>query len=145
MVRARWSLTVPLPSPEKCRFPFITQRPTEDGCGAYVLQMLTGTPLGELEKRIGWTPGALRRSVWSDLLRVLGDLNWSFGTPQPAAGWDDVRGIAIVHVKDDHFMLYDADNSVFYDPWEWEGPALECNRVPLSYLTVHPPSAGQAA
>lgn len=134
-----------LPSPTAIRFPFLTQRPTEDGCGAYVLQMLTGTPLRDLETRIGWKAGELRRSVWPDLIRVLTDFGWEIGTPQAVTSWDAVQGVAIVHVAEDHFMLYDADNAVFYDPWEWEGPSLDSNRVPLSYLTVRPPNADRAA
>lgn len=126
-------------SPAAVRFPFITQRPTEDGCGAYVLQMLTGKPLPELEAMIGWKRGELRRSVWADLIRVLGEFGWEINTVRPASGWEDVEGVAIVHVAEDHFMLYDGDHKVFYDPWEWEGPAGESSRVPLSYLRVRPP------
>ena len=134
-----------LPSPDEIRFPFCTQRPSEDGCGAYVLQMLTGKTLPELEAMIGWKTGELRRSVWSDLIGVLSDLGWTMGEPEPTANWGTVQGVAIVHVAEDHFMLYDADNAVFYDPWAWEGPALASNRVPLSYLSVRPPSADRAA
>lgn len=145
MVTPSRSSQLSLPSSVAPRFPFITQRPTEDGCGAYVLQMLTGKPLSELEALIGWQPGELRRSEWPDLIRLLGAFDWDFGTVQTVASWADVDGVAIVHVAEDHFMLYDADNAMFYDPWEWEGPALSSNRVPLSCLSVRPPSADRAA
>ena len=145
MVSALRSSQLSQPSRAAIRFPFFTQRPTEDGCGAYVLQMLTGMPLSDLETMIGWEAGELRRSVWPDLIRVLGALGWEIGAPLAVTSWDAVRGVAIVHVAEDHFMLYDADNAVFYDPWEWEGPAFACNRVPLSYLSVRPPNADRAA
>ena len=131
MVSALRSSQLSQPSRAAIRFPFFTQRPTEDGC--------------DLEAMIGWEAGELRRSVWPDLIRVLGALGWEVGAPMAVTSWDAVRGVAIVHVAEDHFMLYDADNAVFYDPWEWEGPALACNRLPLSYLSVRPPSADRTA
>lgn len=128
------------PAPDHIRFPFLTQRPTEDGCGAYVLQMLTGKSYAEIAGIIGWREGELRRSSWDDIARVLSALGYTIGTPQPASDWSEVRGVAIVHVKDDHFMFYDADNKVFYDPWEWEGPSTQSARVPLSYLEIPLPA-----
>jgi hypothetical protein len=52
--------------------------------------------------------------------------------------WGDIQGVAIVHVQGDHFMLYDAENGLFYDPAEMEGPGVASDRVPTSYLTVYP-------
>lgn len=48
-------------------------------------------------------------------------------------------GVAVVHVEGDHFILYDADDGIFYDPGQWEGPDLETQLVPLSCLCVHLP------
>lgn len=124
------------PSPDHIRLPFVTQRPLEDGCGASVLQMLTGKPLAEIESHFGWKNGELRRSTWEDIIRILPLYGWQFGARQEVESWDDVRGLAVMHVHDDHFMLYDADNKVFYDPWEFEGPSLATNRRPISCLTV---------
>lgn len=119
---------------------FITQRPREDGCGGVVLQMLTERPFDEIMARIGWGENDLRRSTWDDLIRILGEDGWQFGTPVECTSWDEVRGIAIVHVHDDHFMLYDADNAVFYDPFEFEGPQATSKRIPMRYLTVARPA-----
>jgi hypothetical protein len=120
---------------------FITQRPREDGCGGVVLQMLTGLPFDEIMGRIGWCEHDLRRSTWDDLIRILGELGWQFGEPVECTEWSAVKGIAIVHVHDDHFMLYDADNAIFYDPFEFEGPQTTSKRLPMRYLTVVRPTA----
>ncbi|MBF0679676.1 MAG: hypothetical protein IR164_12160 [Devosia sp.] len=124
------------PRPNQIRLPFITQRPLEDGCGASVLQILTGKPLAEIESHFGWKNGELRRSNWEDIIRILPLYGWQFGARQEVESWDEVHGLAVMHVHDDHFMLYDADTKVFYDPWEFEGPSLVTNRKPISTLTV---------
>lgn len=119
---------------------FITQRPREDGCGGVVLQMLTELPFDEIMRRIGWGETDLRRSTWDDLLRILSEEGWEVGTPVECTSWDEVKGIAIVHVHDDHFMLYDADSGVFYDPFEFEGPQSSTKRIPMRYLSVSRPA-----
>lgn len=124
------------PNPEQIRLPFVTQRPLEDGCGASVLQMLTGKPLVEIEAQFGWKNGELRRSTWDDIIRILPLFGWQFDAVQAVESWDQVQGLAVMLVHNDHFMLYDADTKVFYDPWEWEGPSLATNRLPISALTV---------
>lgn len=118
---------------------FITQRPREDGCGVVTLQMLTGRPYEEIADLFDWTGKTQHQTNWSELRPVLAGLDWQLGEITAAAGWDDIRSLAIVHVMDDHFMLYDGCSGVFYDPWEWEGPQQMSNRVPLSFVTVAPP------
>jgi hypothetical protein len=120
---------------------FITQRPREDGCGGVVLQMLTELPFDDIMRRIGWGENDLRRSTWDDLTRILGELGWEFGEPVECTDFSEVQGIAIVHVHDDHFMLYDAENAIFYDPFEFEGPQTTSERIPMRYLTVARPTA----
>ncbi len=55
-------------------------------------------------------------------------------------GWGDIEGVALVHVKPDHFVLYDAENHVFYDPAQLAGPDTDSDCLPISYLTVQPPN-----
>jgi len=123
--------------PEAARFEFATQRPRQDGCGGYVLQMLTGLPYDEIAQRIGWTGESVHRSTWVEMRKVLSELNWQFEGPVPASSWDEVHGLAIVHVKDDHFMFH--DHGLFYDPGEPSGPQQDSERVPLSFMMVTPP------
>lgn len=134
-----FELTVP--STEEIRFiPFLTQRPREDGCGVVVLQMLTGKTYGEIAGMITWDDETIHRSTWGTIVGVLGKLGWRFGGPAAVNQWDEVCGVAVVHVLDDHFMLYDADQKVFYDPWEWQGPSSQSARVPLSFMSVERPA-----
>lgn len=127
------------PSPDTIRLTFHTQRPREDGCGVFVLQMLTGKDFDALAGMIDWGEEAVYHTKWSDLTKVLTSLGWTQHGPYAINTWDDVEGLAIAHVYDDHFMIYDADQSVFYDPWEWTGPSTQSTRLPLSYLRVEPP------
>ncbi len=59
-------------------------------------------------------------------------------SPDQNQSMERYPGVAIVHVQGDHFMLYDAENGLFYDPAEMEGPGVASDRVPTSYLTVYP-------
>ena len=118
---------------------FITQRPREDGCGVVTLQMLTGQSYDEIAALFDWSGKTHHQTNWSDLRPVLASFGWQLGEIKAAAGWDDISDLAIVHVMDDHFMLYDGRSGVFYDPWEWEGPQQTSSRVPLSFVTVTPP------
>ena len=118
---------------------FFTQRPREDGCGVVTLQMLTGRPYDELAALFDWTGKAVRQTTWSELRSVLAGLGWQLGEITAVASWDEIGDLAIVHVMDDHFMLYDGRGGIFYDPWEWEGPQQTSNRVPLSFVAVAPP------
>lgn len=131
---------MPLPAPGAIRLPFLTQRPREDGCGLFVLQMLTGKPFEQLVGMIDWGTKTIYQTGWSDLTGVLAGFGWRFDGPHGINTWDEVTGLAIVHVLDDHFMLYDADQAVFYDPWEFTGPSIDTVRHPLSYLRVTPPA-----
>jgi hypothetical protein len=115
---------------------FITQRPREDGCGAVVLQMLTAETYDSIATRIGWREGDLRRSTWADLIRILTGLGWEVGVPIPTDSWQEITSLSIVNVKEDHFMLFDGENGLFYDPWEFEGPQQVTTRVPNAYLPV---------
>lgn len=44
------------------------------------------------------------------------ELGWHTGGLRETKNWADVQGVAVVHVEGDHFILYDADNGIFYDP-----------------------------
>ena len=123
------------------RFDFATQRPREDGCGGYVLQMLTGLPYDEIARRLGWTDENVHHSSWVEMRKLLSGLNWSFDEPVPAQDWDEVQGLAIVHVRDDHFLLYDGENKLFYDPAEAVGPQQASARVPIAFMAVRPPQS----
>jgi hypothetical protein len=119
---------------------FITQRPRDDGCGVVVLSMLTGKPYDAVAALIDWKGQPHHHTTWKELRGVLSELGWQLGDINAAAGWDDIHGLAIVHVMDDHFMLYDEGSGLFYDPWEYKGPQHESHRMPLSFVTVTPPS-----
>ena len=118
---------------------FATQRPREDGCGVVTLQMLTGKPYDDIAAMFDWTGKAHHQTTWSDLRPVLTALGWHVSEVVAASSWDGIKTLAIVHVMDDHFMLYDGQSGLFYDPWEWEGPQHTSDRVPLSFATVTPP------
>jgi len=98
--------------------------------------MLTAETYDSIAARIGWREGDLRRSTWADLIRILTDLGWKVGAPIPTNSWQEITSLSIVNVKEDHFMLFDGENRVFYDPWEFEGPQQVTNRVPNAYLPV---------
>ena len=132
---------MPQPVPKSVRFDFATQRPREDGCGGYVLQMLTGVPYGEVARQLGWADDSVHHSSWVEMRTVLSQLNWAFDEPVPAQSWDEVHGLAIVHVRDDHFMLYDGENGLFYDPAEASGPQHSSARIPIAFMTVGPPQS----
>jgi hypothetical protein len=119
---------------------FITQRPREDGCGCVTLQMLTGKTYAELAPHFGWSVEDLRRTDWANLRDVLYAIGWQLSPVTPVTGWDEILDLAIVHVMEDHFMLYDGRSMTFYDPWELEGPQKVTNRVPMSFATVTPPA-----
>ena len=125
--------------PQDVRFVFATQRPREDGCGGLVLQMLTGVPYDEIARRLGWTGDSVHHSSWVEMRKVLTGLDWQFDEPVLAKSWDDVQGLAIVHVREDHFMLYDGENGLFYDPGELSGPQPASARVPIAFMAVRPP------
>ena len=127
------------PAPQTGRFDFATQRPRDDGCGGFVLQMLTGVPYDEIARRLGWTGDSVHHSSWVEMRKVLTGLDWQFDEPVLAKSWDDVQGLAIVHVREDHFMLYDRENGLFYDPGEASGPQPASARVPIAFMTVMPP------
>ena len=118
---------------------FATQRPREDGCGVVTLQMLTGKHYDDIAAMFAWTGKAHHQTTWSDLRPVLIALGWHISEVVAASSWEEIKTLAIVHVMDDHFMLYDGKTSLFYDPWEWEGPQHTSDRVPLSFATVTPP------
>ncbi|WP_259671959.1 hypothetical protein [Rhizobium sp. NZLR8] len=129
------------PNPAKVRFQFVTQRPRDDGCGVFVLQMLTGRPYGQLAGMIDWGAQTNHYTTWKELSCVLSEMGWRIGEVRKVESWSDVIGVAVVHVEGDHFILYDADNGIFYDPGQWEGPDLDTQLVPLSYLPVHLPES----
>jgi hypothetical protein len=120
---------------------FHTQRPREDGCGAVTVQMLTGKGHDEVLPLFGWGPEDLRRTDWTNLQQVLTTLGWQMSEITPVSSWDQISDLAVVHVRDDHFMLYDGRSGVFYDPWEWEGPQQTSSRVPMTFVRVTPPAA----
>ncbi|WP_157628355.1 hypothetical protein [Rhizobium leguminosarum] len=120
------------------RFLFHTQRPRDDGCGVLVLQMLTGMSYDEVAAMIDWGDKSAHYTTWNDLCGVLAEIGVPIEAPIKTSRWSDIQGVAIVHVQRDHFMLYDAENGLFYDPAEMEGPGVASDRVPTSYLTVVP-------
>ena len=127
------------PAPETPLFQFVTQRPRDDGCGVFVLQMLTGRPYDQLADMIDWGVRTNHYTTWKELRGVLVGLGWDIGELRQARSWDDISGVAVVHVEGDHFILYDADNGAFYDPGQLEGPDRDSSLIPVSYLSVCPP------
>jgi hypothetical protein len=124
---------------KKVRFEFVTQRPRDDGCGVFVLQMLTGKAYGEIASMIDWGSQSHHYTTWKELRGVQGALGWSIDELRSATSWDDIRGVAVVYVEGDHFILYDAENAIFYDPGQSDGPAIDSQLIPMSFLTVRPP------
>ncbi|WP_237361697.1 hypothetical protein [Rhizobium gallicum] len=127
------------PAAHKVRFKFVTQCPRDDGCGVFVLQMLTGKPYDQIASMIDWGVQTNHYTTWKELRGVLAELGWHTGGLCKAKSWGDVRGVAVVHVEGDHFILYDADNGIFYDPGQSDGPDLHTRLVPMSYLPVQSP------
>ncbi|WP_245434972.1 hypothetical protein [Rhizobium anhuiense] len=127
------------PAADKVRFEFVTQCPRDDGCGVFVLQMLTGKPYDQIASMIDWGVQTNHYTTWKELRGVLSALGWRPGGLRKAESWDDVCGVAVVHVKGDHFILYDADNGIFYDPGQPDGPNLHSRLVPMNYLAVQCP------
>ncbi|WP_245456117.1 hypothetical protein [Rhizobium leguminosarum] len=130
------------PAADKVRFKFVTQCPRDDGCGVFVLQMLTGKPYDQIASMIDWGVQTNHYTTWKELRDVLTELGWRTGGLRKADSWGDVRGVAVVHVEGDHFILYDADNGVFYDPGQPDGPDLHSRLVPMSYIAVQSPENG---
>jgi hypothetical protein len=124
---------------EQQRLPFFTQQPRDDGCGLFSLQMLTGLPFRTLENMIDWTGRPTRYMTWDDLIVILRELGWRFTQPMPATDWREIRDLALVHVEPDHFMVYDEDARMFYDPAQQQGPSTHTEQVPMSFLSVQPP------
>jgi len=69
---------------------------------------------------------------------MMRSLGWPIGTPIRTSDWSDIQGVAVVHVDEDHFLLYDSVSRLFYDPGEPEWPAVVTSHTPTSYLTVQP-------
>ncbi|MGO7031602.1 hypothetical protein ACCS91_30730 [Rhizobium ruizarguesonis] len=130
------------PAADKVRFNFVTQCPRDDGCGVFVLQMLTGKPYDQLAGMIDWGVQTNHYTTWKELRGVLTALGWQTGGLRKAESWGDVCGVAVVHVEGDHFILYDGDNGVFYDPGQPDGPDLQSGLVPMNYLPVQSPESG---
>lgn len=125
---------------DSVRYEFVTQLPRDDGCGVCVLQMLTGKSYDQIACMIDWGVQTSHYTTWKELQGVLVDLGWNIGQVRKAQSWGDIAGPAIVHVEGDHFILYDGDEGVFYDPGLQQGPHLTTRLVPLTYLLVHRPS-----
>jgi hypothetical protein len=102
--------------------------------------MLTGMSYDEVAAMIDWGDKSAHYTTWNDLCGVLAEIGVPIEAPIKTSRWSDIQGVAIVHVQRDHFMLYDAENGLFYDPAEMEGPGVASDRVPTSYLTVYPPA-----
>lgn len=118
------------------RFSFLSQRPRDDGCGVVVLQMLTSMAYDDVARRVPWGDRTVHYMTWVDICTVLQSLGWAIEKPIEVVGWSEIEGVAIVHVEPDHFILYDADEGLFYDPAAAEGPADIVDLTPLSYLKV---------
>ena len=122
--------------PGKARFTFVTQQPNDGGCGVVALQMLTGLSFAEIASMIDW--GTRRGSphhLEGREARPPARLGWTVATPRRVNAWQRITGVALVHVKEDHFMLYDAENRLFYDPAQWQGPDATTMQVPISYAS----------
>ncbi len=124
------------PRPDQVRFAFHTQLPRDDGCGIRVLQMLTGIPYDRLAAMVDWGDRSVHYMRWEDVRSVLTRLGWPIGAAAEAHDWREIQGVAIVHVEGDHFILYDADNGLFYDPGVLNGPDVATQHVPISHLPV---------
>lgn len=133
--------TTPLVAPpDRPHLTFQTQLPRDDGCGVVVLSMLTGKPYGEVAAMIDWKGKVYHHTSWPDLRGVLAGLGWQMGEITPVTFWNEVHGMAIVHVMPDHFMLFDEDSGLYYDPGQAEGPQHMSMLQPLCFVTVAPSS-----
>jgi hypothetical protein len=47
---------------------FVTQCPRDDGCGVFVLQMLTGKPYDQIASMIDWGDQTNHYTTWKELL-----------------------------------------------------------------------------
>lgn len=120
------------------RFHFCTQDPRTDGCGIVVLKILTDERYEDIV-RLVWPQGAvIHHTTWADLMGVLAALGWALGSPITTNSWTNIKGVAIVHVRPDHFVLYDGVNRLIYDPAERQGPQTSTELMPTSYLLVEP-------
>ncbi len=118
------------------RFSFLSQRPRDDGCGIVVLQMLTNMTYDDIAHRVSWGDRTVHYMTWVDICAVLRGLGWAIEKPIAIDGWAEIEGIAIVHVKPDHFILYDADEGLFYDPAAEQGPVGFVDLTPMTYLKL---------
>lgn len=127
------------PAPKSVRFQFVTQLPRDDGCGVVVLQILTGQPYDKLAGMVDWGSQTNHYMTGSQLFGVLVKLGLNIGESRAATSWADIGGVAVVHVQGDHYILYDADNTVFYDPGLAVGPNTASSLIPMSYFSVRAP------
>lgn len=63
------------------RFPFHTQCPRDDGCGVFVLQMLTGMSYDDVAAMIDWGDKSAHYTTWNDLCGVLAEIGLSVENP----------------------------------------------------------------
>ena len=75
-----------------------------------MLQMLTGKPYDEIARLIDWGVQTDHYTTWKELRGALTELGWQIDELHEAVRWDDIAGLAIVHVIGDHFILYDAES-----------------------------------
>ncbi|WP_203568287.1 hypothetical protein [Aestuariimicrobium ganziense] len=115
---------------------FVTQLPRDDGCGVVVLQMLSGRTYDEIAAIIDWPIPGVHYSTWTEIMAGLDALGIAHGEVMPAETWDEVTGLAVVHVQPDHFILVDLDRGLFYDPGQEAGPQTSSEAVPRSWLPV---------
>lgn len=133
---------MPYPTPDRIRFIFSTQLPRDDGCGLVVAQMLTGRPYEEIAALVDWGSRPDHYMSWETVCDLLAKLDLKLGDSAEATRWSEIHGLAFVHVEPDHYILYDADNQVFYDPGLAEGPDTETSLVPMEYYPVRLPLIG---
>ena len=107
--------------------------------------MLTGKSYGEIAGMIDWGVQKNHYTTWKELRGVLSALGWQADELYSAKSWGDISGLAIVHVEGDHFILYDAEDGAFYDPGLLDGPNVNSDRIPVSYLRVQRPRNARAS
>lgn len=107
--------------------------------------MLTGLSYDEVAGLVSWGDRKVHYMTWADICTVLEILGRRIAKPTEVSSWDDVSGVAIVHVEPDHFILYDSEEGLFYDPAAPRGPAQITSLVPLSYLRVSEAGVQQIA
>ncbi|MDP9762480.1 MULTISPECIES: hypothetical protein [Agrobacterium] len=74
------------------RFAFHTQCPRDDGCGVFVLQMLTGMSYDDVAAMIDWGDKSAHYTSWNDLCGVLAEIGWSIEVPIKTSRWSDIQG-----------------------------------------------------